>query len=124
MNTALDQIHVYDLLLRTIIGVKPDEREKRQDVLINLTLYIDARTAGQSDKIKDTVNYKTVTRRVTQHIEKSDYFLVEALAGNIARVILTEFPIEGVRVKVEKPGAVRFTRSVGVEIVRTREDFT
>lgn len=123
MPKSLDQIHVHDLLLRTIIGVNPDERENQQDVLINLTLYADTRPAGESDRIGDTANYKSVTKRVIQHVEASDYFLVEALAGNIARIILTEFSVERVRVKVEKPGALRFARSVGVEIERTREDF-
>jgi FolB domain-containing protein len=123
LPTSLDQIHIHDLLLRTIIGINPDERENIQDVLINLTLFVDTRAAGASDKIRDSVNYKSVTKRVIQHVEASDHLLVEALAGNIARIILTEFAVERVRVKVEKPGALRFARSVGVEIERTREDF-
>lgn len=123
MSISLDKIHVRDLLLRTIIGVNPDEREKRQDVLINLTLYVNTRAAGQSDDITDAVNYRTITKRIIRHVESSDYYLVEAMAGNIARIILTEFPIERIRVSVEKPGALRFARSVGVEIEREREDF-
>jgi FolB domain-containing protein len=119
----LDEIHVHDLLVRTIIGVKPDERKKRQNVLVNLTLYVDTRQAGQSDRIDDTVSYSSVTDRVIQHVESSDYHLVEALAGNIAQIILTEFPVERVRVRVEKPGALRFARSAGVQIEREREDF-
>lgn len=124
MNKNLDRIHVRDLLLRTIIGVNPDERENRQDVLINLTLYTDTRAAGQSDKIRDTVNYRSVTKRIIQHIESSDYYLIEALANSIAQIIVTEFPVQRVRVTVEKPGALRFARSVGVEIERERGDFT
>lgn len=123
MAEKLDRIHVHDLLLRTIIGINPDERENLQDVLINLTLYVNTRAAGASDNIRDAVNYKSVTKRVIQHVESSNYYLVEALAGNIARIIVTEFPVQRVRVKVEKPGALRFARSVGVEIERTREDF-
>lgn len=123
MTHGLDRIHIRDLLLRTIIGVTPDEREKRQDVVINLTLYLDTHRAGHSDKIGDTVNYQTVTNRIIQHVESSDYYLVEALANSIAQIILTEFPVERVRVSVEKPGALRFARSVGVEIERTRERF-
>ncbi len=123
MTRKLDEIHVHDLLVRTIIGVKPDERKKRQNVLVNLTLYVDTRQAGQSDRIDDTVSYSSVTDRVIQHVESSDYHLVEALAGNIAQIILTEFPVERVRVRVEKPGALRFARSAGVQIEREREDF-
>ena len=123
MPKTLDQIHVHDLLLRTIIGINPDERENPQDVLISLTLYADVRQAGASDKIRNTVNYKSVTKRIIEHVEASDYYLVEALASNIARIILTEFEIQRVQVKVEKPGALRFARSVGVTIERERADF-
>ena len=122
MNERLDRIHIRDLLLRTILGVTPEERKDRQDVLINLILYLDTRPAGLSDDIRDAVNYRSVTKRVIQHVESSEYFLVEALAESIARLILTEFPVPRVRVCVEKPGALRFARSVGVEIERTQED--
>ncbi|MBS1253928.1 MAG: Dihydroneopterin triphosphate 2'-epimerase [Anaerolineales bacterium] len=121
MTGTLDKIRIRDLVVRAIVGVNPDERANRQDVLINLTLYLDTRRAGQSDKIAGTVNYRTVTRRVIQHVEASNYYLVEALASNIARIILAEFPVERVRVSVEKPGALRAARSVGVEIERERE---
>ncbi len=118
-----DRIHVRDLLLRTIIGVNPEERRERQDVIINLTLYTNVRQAGLSDDMKDTVNYRSVTKRIIEVVESSRFYLVEALATAIARTILTEFPVERVQVSVEKPGALRFARSVGVEIERTREDF-
>ncbi|MFQ5858057.1 MAG: dihydroneopterin aldolase [Anaerolineae bacterium] len=123
MTQSLDRIHVRDLLLRTIIGVTPDERENRQDVIINLTLYLDTYRAGHSDRISDTVDYQSVTNRILQHVESSDYYLVEALANSIARIILTEFRVERVRVSVEKPGALRFARSVAVEIERERGGF-
>lgn len=123
MTDSLDRIHICDLLVRPIIGVRPDERESRQDVLVNLTLYVDTRRAGQSDNIRDTVNYGSVAKRVIQHVEASDYYLVEALAGSIARLILTEFPVERVRVRVDKPQALQFARSAGVEIERERKDF-
>jgi FolB domain-containing protein len=124
VTEKLDKIHIRDLRLRTIIGVNPEERENRQDVLINLTLYVDTRKAGQSDKIADTVNYQSVTDRITEHVESSNYYLVEALAGSLAHTLLTEFPVDRVRVIVEKPNALRFARSVGVEIERERGDFT
>lgn len=118
-----DRIHIRDLLLRTIIGVNPEERRDRQDVIVNLTLYTDVRAAGESDDMAHTVNYRSVTKRVIELVESSQFYLVEALATAIARTILAEFPVERVRVSVEKPGALRFARSVGVEIERTREDF-
>jgi FolB domain-containing protein len=118
----LDAIHIDDLLLRTIIGINPEERENLQDVIINLTCYTDTRRAGQTDRIEDTLNYRSVTKRIIDHVERSRYQLVEALAANIAQLVLAEYDIERVRVRVEKPGAVRFARSVGVEIVRDRAD--
>jgi FolB domain-containing protein len=120
----VDQIIVKDLLLRGIIGINPDEREKKQDILINLILYADIRQAAASDDIDNAVNYKAVVKRVIEHVESSADFLVEKLVSDLARIILTEFPVEHVRVRVEKPGALRFTRSVGIEIERSRGDFS
>lgn len=117
-----DKIHIKDLLLRGIIGINTDEREKRQDILINFTLYADTRPAGLSDNIEDAVNYKTITKRVIRMVENSQFFLVERLVDEIALLCLSEPEVLAARVTVEKPGALRFSRSVGVEIKRTRED--
>lgn len=119
----LDKIIISDLLLRGIIGINPDERKNKQDILINLIIYFDTRAAAASDKIADAANYKTITKRIVAHVEQSSDYLVEKLAGDIARIILTEFKIERVQVRLEKPGAIRFARSVGVEIDRTRADY-
>lgn len=117
-----DQIHIKDLLLRAIVGINPEEREKRQDVLISITLSVDTRQAGLSDQIEDAVNYRTLTKRVIRMVEASCFYLVERLAAEIAAICLTDPRVEAVRVLVEKPGALRFARSVGVELVRTRTD--
>jgi FolB domain-containing protein len=119
----MDKIIIQDLLLRGIIGINPDERVKKQDILLNLVLYFDIRRAAETDNIEHAANYKAISKRVIEYVEASSYLLVERLATEVARLILTEFPIERVRVRVEKPGAVRFARSVGVEIERGREDF-
>lgn len=119
----MDKIIISDLLLRGIVGINPDERVNRQDILINITIYADIRPAAQSDDIADAVNYKTITKRVIEHVESSSDYLVEKLVSDIARLILTEFPVERVQVRVEKPGALRFARSVGIEIERTHADF-
>ncbi len=122
---TLDRVQIHDLLLRCIVGINPDERDKPQDVLINLTLYVDVRRAGLTDDITDAVNYKQVTKRVIEFVQNSQFFLVEKLATEIARLILTEFPaVARVSVQMEKPGALRFARSVGVLIERTAADFT
>ncbi|NOX54913.1 MAG: dihydroneopterin aldolase [Planctomycetes bacterium] len=117
-----DQIEIKDLLVRAILGINDDERENRQDVVINLTLETDTRPAGRSDEIRDAVNYRTIAKRVIDLAEQSRYFLVERLAEEIARACLADERVQRVRVSVEKPSALRFARSVGVTIVRDRSD--
>jgi D-erythro-7,8-dihydroneopterin triphosphate epimerase len=117
-----DQIQIKDLLLRTIIGINAEERRARQDALINIVLHADARAAGASDDIDDGVNYRTITKRVIKLVEESRFYLVEKLAAEIAATCLEDPRVEAVTVRVEKPDALRFARSVGVEIHRTRAD--
>ncbi|MEM7335983.1 MAG: dihydroneopterin aldolase [Chloroflexota bacterium] len=119
----MDKIIVRDLLLRGIIGINPDERVKKQDILINLVIDADIRQAAQSDNIEDAVDYKSITKKIIQHVEASSDFLVEKLVTDIARLVIKDFGVSKVMVRVEKPGALRFAESVGIEIVRTREDF-
>lgn len=119
----MDQIIVTDLLIRGIIGINPDERVKKQDILLNMVLDTDIRRAAETDDIAYAANYKAITKRIIDHVEASSDFLVEKLVTDIARIIVTEFPIERARVRLEKPGALRYARNVGIEIVRTRDDF-
>jgi D-erythro-7,8-dihydroneopterin triphosphate epimerase len=116
-----DMIQIQDLLLRTVIGINEQERRNRQDVLINVTLYADTRAAGRSDDIDDAVNYRTITKQIIERVEGSSFFLVEKMAAEIAAICLADPRVERARVRVEKPGALRFARSVGVEIERARE---
>lgn len=121
----MDKIFVKDLLVRGIIGINPEERIKLQDILINMVLYADTRDAARTDDIDKAVNYKSITKRIIEHVETSSDYLVEKLVNDIAEIILTEFDgVERVQVRVEKPGALRFARSVGIEIERTAADFT
>jgi D-erythro-7,8-dihydroneopterin triphosphate epimerase len=117
-----DQIEIKDLLLRTVIGITESERRNHQDVLINIVLFVDTRSAGLSDDIEAAVNYRTITKQLIALVESSQYFLVEKLAAEIAAVCLADRRVERVRVSVEKPGALRFARSVGVTIERQRAD--
>ena len=114
-----DRIEIKDLLVQTIIGVNPGERQERQDVLINLTLFTDTRAPGQSDDISDAVNYRTLAKQVIALAEQSRYFLVEKMAEEIAGICLSDSRIERVRVDIQKPGALTFSRSVGVTIERS-----
>lgn len=116
----MDQTFIKDLLVRGIIGISERERAQRQDIVINITLYGDISRAGASDDIKDCINYRTVAKKTIAYVEKIARYTVEALASDLARLCLEEPGVAKVRVRVEKPGAVRFAQSVGVEIERSR----
>ena len=117
----MDKVFIRNLRARGIIGVNDWERRQPQEMLINIVLFTDNRAAEASDDIGHCVNYRTVAKKVLAHAEKAARFTVEALAGDIARLCLEEPGVQRVRVRVEKPGAVRFAESVGVEIERARQ---
>ena len=121
MSNPLDQIHIRDLGFRCIIGINDDERREKQDVVVNLTLWADLCQACASDDIRDTVDYKNLKKQILDLAEISQFFLVEALAQAIADVCLSDPRVQQVKVLVEKPTALRFARTVGVEILRSRE---
>jgi D-erythro-7,8-dihydroneopterin triphosphate epimerase len=118
-----DRILIKNLLVRGILGIKQEEREKLQDILINLELVADLRPAGLSDAIDDAVNYRSVTKDVIALVETSRFHTVEKLATEIARLAVTDYPVREITVRVEKPGALRFAESVGVELTRGAADF-
>lgn len=114
-----DKLIIRDLLVRGIIGLNDWEREAAQDILINLELYADVRAATAGDDPARILNYRTVAKAVIAHVEASRPLLVETLAEGIAAIAL-DHGAERVVVRVEKPAALRFARSVGVEIIRDR----
>ncbi len=116
----MDRIVISDLQARCVLGVGEEERREKQDVIINLSIYADLRKAGKSDLFEDAVDYRWIKKSVLKMTEASSYHLVEALAEAIARVCLEHPAVNEVRVRVEKPMALRFARSVGVEITRER----
>jgi len=123
MNKAsLDKIHIRALRARCFLGIFPEEREKAQEVELNITLFADLRAAGQSDDIKDTVDYKSVKMRVLELVENSTFFLVERLAQAVASTCLDTPGVEAVTVTLDKPGALRFAQSVAVEIARNKNN--
>jgi FolB domain-containing protein len=119
-RNSVDRIMISDLLVRCIIGVREEERRDKQDVLINLSLSVDLRKPGTSDRLEDSVDYRALTKQILSMAEGSQFHLVEALAQAVADICLGYPSIQEVTVKVEKPGALRFARNVGVEIVRRR----
>jgi FolB domain-containing protein len=118
----MDKIIIKDLLVRGIIGVNDWEREHAQDILLNITVFADTRRAGETDDIGDSVNYRTLAKKAQACAETAKRLTVEALANDIAKICLTEEGVRKVIVRVEKPGAVRFAASVGVEIERSRDE--
>ena len=116
----MDKVIIKDLLVRGIIGVNDWERKKAQDILINVTLFTDTRRASETDSIVDCVNYSTMSKRIQAHAETIARLTVEALANDLAKICFEDQGVQKVILRVEKPGAVRFAKSVGVEIERNR----
>ncbi|MGA2140856.1 MAG: dihydroneopterin aldolase [Brevinematales bacterium] len=116
----MDSILIRDLLARCIIGINEDERREKQDVLINITLRADLKKAGISDRFEDAVDYRAIKKSIFETAESSSFFLVEALAEKVASLCLSYDGVKAAKILVEKPSALRFARSVGVEIYRTR----
>lgn len=114
----MDIIYLNDLEIETIIGIFDWERKIKQKVRIDLEMAADVKKAAASDRIDDTLNYKSVAKRLIQFVGDSEYQLVETLAERIAEIIISEFNIPWVRVKINKPGAVRYAGDVGVIIER------
>jgi dihydroneopterin aldolase/D-erythro-7,8-dihydroneopterin triphosphate epimerase len=120
--SGLDQIHIKDLLVSGILGINPEERVNRQDILVNATLWADTRPAARSDDIEDAVNYRTITKRLIAHIEQGGPMLVERLVVELVDICFdSDDRVAAVEMTVEKPGALRHARSVGITINRTRE---
>ena len=115
-----DRIKITDLHLRAIIGINPDERKNLQDVLINIVLYVDSRPAAKSDDISDSANYRTITKEIIKLVESSKFYLIEKLASEIATICLKSQQVETVSVNVQKPTALRFAKSVGITIERSK----
>lgn len=119
--SKLDRILIRDLSVQGIIGINPGERVTRQEVLVNAVLWVDSRAAAKSDIIEDAVNYRTITKAMIAHIEGGEPFLVERLVAELAQICLdTDDRVQEVEVTVEKPGALRHARSVGITIHRSR----
>lgn len=114
----MDIIFLHELKVDTVIGIWDWERKIRQTVVIDLDMSADIRKAAASDRVDDTLNYKQVAKRVQQFVSDSSFQLVETLAEKIAAIILDEFDVAWVRVKVNKPGAIRGSRDVGILIER------
>jgi D-erythro-7,8-dihydroneopterin triphosphate epimerase len=116
----MDRIYIRDLALRCIIGLYPEERKNKQDVIINVVLETDLRAAGMNDSLNDTVDYKSIKLAILDFVENSSFNLIESLAEGISGICLKAPKVQTATVTIDKPGALRFARSVAVEITRSR----
>ncbi len=114
----MDKVFIKDLEVEAVIGVYDWEREVKQLISINLEMNFNTKKAGRSDRIEDALNYKKISKAIIELTESSKSKLIESLAQKIAKAVLSEFPVSSVIVTVEKPGALRGSKSVGVTIKR------
>ena len=122
-KVRMDKIFLTALTTECIVGIWDWERKIKQTVVIDVEMAANVRKAAASDKIEDTLDYKAVAKRVFQFVEESQFQLVETLTERIAEVIVREFRVEWVRVKLNKQGAIRGSRDVGIIIERAAQDY-
>lgn len=115
----MDHVFIEGLEIEALIGIYDWERRIRQPLVFDIEMAFDNRVPAASDAIGDTLNYKAVSKRVVEYVSASDFGLVETLAERVAAIVLDEFGVQRVRLKLSKPGAVRGARAVGVMIERT-----
>ena len=120
MTGAIDKVFIEALEIETVIGIYDWERKVRQTLLFDVEMGFDNRVPAASDAIADTLNYKAVSKRLIAFVSESSFQLVETLAERCAALILDEFGVAQVRIKLSKPGAVRGARAVGVIVERSR----
>ncbi len=117
-----DFVYISGLNAITTIGAYQHERDIKQTLVIDLELFCDTSVAGKSDALTDALDYDTVSRRTIEFVEASNYFLIEAVAESLAEMLFADWPIDRIKIKIEKPGAVDVARSVGIVVERERSD--
>lgn len=114
----MDIVYIRELEIQTVIGIYDWEREIRQTVSLDLDMATDIRAAAATENIADTLDYKAVSKRLIAFIEESEFLLIETMAERVAEIVLSEFPVPWLRLRLGKPGAVTGARDVGVIIER------
>ncbi|BDU18341.1 dihydroneopterin aldolase [Lysobacter auxotrophicus] len=115
----MDHVFIEGLEIEALIGIYDWERRIRQPLVFDLEMAFDNRVPAATDAIADTLNYKAISNRIVEYVSQSSFELVETLAERVAQIVLTEFGVRHVRLKLSKPGAVRGARAVGVTIERS-----
>ncbi|MDE0763755.1 MAG: dihydroneopterin aldolase [Cellvibrionales bacterium] len=114
----MDIVYIRDLRIETIIGIYDWEREVKQEVSFDLDMAADIRRAAQTDDIQYALNYKSIAKRIISFIQASEFLLVERMAEEVANIVLVEFAVPWLRLRVSKPGALRGSQDVGIIIER------
>ncbi len=114
----MDLVYIRELQVETIIGIYEWERNVKQLVSLDLEMAIDIKKPAESDHIDDTLNYKAVAKRLINYIESTDFQLVETLAESCAQIVLQEFAVPWLKLRLSKPGAIRGAKDVGIIIER------
>lgn len=122
ISATQDRIFLRGLEVECIVGFIEWERRIKQTVVIDFEIPVDCRRAASNDAVADTVDYKKVSKRIIGFVGESHYKLVETMAHRLALLLLEEFPIDWIRLSINKPGAIRGSRDVGVQIERSRAD--
>jgi D-erythro-7,8-dihydroneopterin triphosphate epimerase len=113
-------IKIENLKLRTIVGIYEWEKEDKQDIVINVEIEFDGTKAIETDDIADTIDYKSITKKIITMVEESEFNLIERIAGEAIKIIMENEKVEKASVRVDKPGALRFTDSVSVTQTQER----
>ncbi|MEM7007756.1 MAG: dihydroneopterin aldolase [Thermodesulfobacteriota bacterium] len=113
-------IKIENLKLRTIVGIYDWEKEKKQDVIINIDMEFDGTKAIETDSIDDTIDYKTITKKIIDMVEGKEFNLIEKIAGDAMKIVMENEKVDKASVRVDKPGALRFTDSVSVTQIQSR----
>lgn len=117
---AAYRILITDLTARCVLGVSAEERREKQEVVINVALTADLSVAAGSDRFEDTLDYRALKKAILSLVEESEFYLLEALTERVADLCLQDTRVQRVTVRIEKPSALRFARSVAVEVTKSR----
>jgi len=121
---AGDRIFLHGLTVECIIGFIEWERRIKQTIVLDVEMPVDCARAAQSDNVAETLDYKKVAKRLIAFVSTSEFKLVETLAHRTALLIIEEFGVDWVRLSINKPGAIRGSKDVGVAVLRTRADIS
>ena len=119
ITALMDHVFIEGLEIEALIGIYDWERRIRQPLVFDIEMAFDNRVPAATDAIADTLNYKAISNRIVEYVSQSSFELVETLAERVAQIVLAEFGVQRVRLKLSKPGAVRGARAVGVTIERS-----